>query len=115
MPITQQSESHTVSKKAEDSDSGEAYKKVANEGKRVSIFEIKEKRTSKGEKITKRAIRSVASVPGTFISDLSVGGFAPGKQPAYPDLSVCAGTSGEEALRGDPLVVMTLIEQRSWS
>ena len=41
LPITQQSESHTVSKKAEDWDSGEAYKKVANEGKRVSIFEIK--------------------------------------------------------------------------
>ncbi|KAL9457188.1 hypothetical protein AB3S75_006265 [Citrus x aurantiifolia] len=62
-----------------------------------------------------RAIRSVASVPRTFISDLSVGGFAPGKQPAYSDLSVCAGTSGEEALRGEILVVVKLIEQRHWS
>ncbi|KAK9213832.1 hypothetical protein WN944_005817 [Citrus x changshan-huyou] len=33
-PITQQSESHTVSKKAENWDSEEAYKKVANEGKK---------------------------------------------------------------------------------
>ena len=53
----------------------------------------------------------MASVPRTFISDLSVGGFAPGKQPAYSDLSVCAGTSGEEALRGEILVVVKLIEQ----
>ncbi|KAK9231813.1 hypothetical protein WN943_022053 [Citrus x changshan-huyou] len=61
------------------------------------------------------AIRFVASVPRTFISDLNVGGFAPGKQPAYSDLSVCAGTSGEEALRGEILVVVKLIEQRPWS
>ncbi|KAK9196701.1 hypothetical protein WN943_004832 [Citrus x changshan-huyou] len=51
----------------------------------------------------------------TPISDLSVGGFAPEKQPAYSDLSVCAGTSGEEALRGEILVVVKLIEQRPWS
>ncbi|GAY50653.1 hypothetical protein CUMW_128350, partial [Citrus unshiu] len=62
-----------------------------------------------------RAIRFVASVPRTFISDLSIGGFAPRKQPAYSDLSVCAGTSGEEALRGEILVVVKLIEQRPWS
>ena len=53
----------------------------------------------------------MANVPRTFISDLSVGGFAPGKQPAYSDLSVCAGTSGEEALQGDLLVEVKLIEQ----
>ena len=57
----------------------------------------------------------MATVPQTFISDLSVGGFAPGKQPAYSDLFVYAGTSGEEALRGDLLVVVKLIEQGSWS
>ncbi|GAY47696.1 hypothetical protein CUMW_106290 [Citrus unshiu] len=34
----------------------------------------------------RKAIRSVASVPGTFISDLSVGGFTPEKQPACSDL-----------------------------
>ncbi|KAL9447085.1 hypothetical protein AB3S75_014704 [Citrus x aurantiifolia] len=33
-----------------------------------------------------RAIRFVASVPRTFISDLSVGEFTPGKQPACSDL-----------------------------
>ena len=41
LPITRQSESRTVSKKAENWDSKEAYKKVANEGKWVSIFEIR--------------------------------------------------------------------------
>ena len=64
-----------------------AYKKVANEGKRVSIFEI----ITEIKKILKnrnyqKAIRSVASVPRAFISDLSVGGFTPEKQPACSDL-----------------------------
>ena len=63
-----------------------AYKKVANEGKRVSIFEI----ITEIKKILKnrnyqKAIRSVASVPRAFIYDLSVGGFTPGKQPACSD------------------------------
>ena len=43
LPIMQQSEPHTVPQKAENWDSEEAYKKVANEGKRVSDFEIKRK------------------------------------------------------------------------
>ncbi|KAL9452140.1 hypothetical protein AB3S75_008020 [Citrus x aurantiifolia] len=77
----------------------------------VGIFEIRKER-KKRKKREKKAIRSVASFPRTFISDLSVGGFAPGKQPAPSDLSVCAGTSGEEALRGDHLVAIKLIEQR---
>ena len=37
----QQSEPHTVPQKAENWDSEEAYKKVANEGKGVGIFEIR--------------------------------------------------------------------------
>ena len=64
-----------------------AYKKVANEGKRVSIFEI----ITEIKKILKnrnyqKAIRSVASVPRAFISDLTIRGFTPGKQPACSDL-----------------------------
>ena len=50
LPITQQSESHTVREKAEN---WEAYKKVANEGKRVGIFEIR-KEIKKEEKTTKK-------------------------------------------------------------
>ena len=51
MPITQQSESHTVREKAEN---WEAYKKVANEGKRVGMFEIRKRIKRKEEKTTKK-------------------------------------------------------------
>ena len=63
-----------------------AYKKVANEGKKVSNFEIitEIKEILKKENYQK-AIRSVTSVPKAFISDLSVGGFTPGKQLACSD------------------------------
>ena len=45
LPITQQSEPQTVLKKAENWDSEEAYKKVANEGKMVSNFDSKREKT----------------------------------------------------------------------
>ena len=51
MPITRQSESHAVREKAEN---WEAYKKVANEGKRVGISEIEKRIKRKEEKTRKK-------------------------------------------------------------
>ena len=83
-----------------------AYKKVANEGKWVGNFEIitKIKESSKEEKLQKsHKIRG--NIPRTLTSDLSVGGFTPGKQPAYSDL----------LLRTQEPLENKLYEERSWS
>ena len=79
---------------------------VANEGKRVSNFDtITEIKKALKNINYGKAIRFVANVPRTFISDLSVGGFTPGKQPAYSDLLLCT----QELSEKKPY------EERSWS